>query len=102
MTVEKVPAGVRALLADDSPLLSPVARADDALYTAKVRAVLDAELVPAITRFAEFLENEYLPRAREKTALNVNPNGAACYPTLVRYFATVQYCLAAGGYRVRG
>ncbi|MFB3077289.1 MAG: DUF885 family protein, partial [Lysobacterales bacterium] len=37
-----------------------------------------------------FLENEYLPKAREEIAVSFNPDGAACYPALVRYFATIQ------------
>ena len=90
LTVEKVPSGVRALLADDSPLLNPAVRVQDPQYTTKIRAVFDAEAAPAIERFAHFLENEYLPQAREEIALSFNPDGAACYPALVRYFATIQ------------
>jgi uncharacterized protein (DUF885 family) len=89
VTVEKVPSAVRALLADDSPLLNPAVRVNDPRYTEKIHAVFDAEAVPAIERFAHFLENEYLPQAREDIALSYNPDGAACYPALIRYFATI-------------
>ena len=90
VTAEQVPASVRALLADDSPLLSPAVRVADPEYTARVRAVFDNEIAPAIERFAKFMEDEYLPKAREDIALSFNPNGADCYPTLVRYHATIQ------------
>lgn len=90
VTAEGVPAGVRALLADDSPLLSPALRVADPEYTTRVRAVFDNETAPAIERFAKFMEDEYLPKAREDIALSFNPNGAECYPTLVRFYATVQ------------
>lgn len=90
LTVEEVPSSVRALLADDSPLLNPAVRVNDPQYTAKIRAVFDTEAAPAIERFAHFLENEYLPQARKEIALSFNPDGAACYPALVRYFATIQ------------
>jgi uncharacterized protein (DUF885 family) len=90
VTAEGVPAGVRALLADDSPLLSPALRVADPEYTTRVRAVFDNETAPAIERFAKFMEDEYLLKAREDIALSFNPNGAECYPTLVRFYATVQ------------
>lgn len=90
VTAEGVPAGVRALLADDSPLLSPALRVADPEYTTRVRAVFDNETAPAIERFAKFMEDEYLFKAREDIALSFNPNGAECYPTLVRFYATVQ------------
>ncbi len=88
-TVEPVPAEVLALLEDNSPLLSPGVRSGDADYAARVRALFDAELAPAIQRFADFIRADYLPRARSDIALSANPDGAACYPALVRSFATI-------------
>lgn len=90
VTVEKVPEGIRALLAEDSPLLSPAVRVNDPDYTTKLWATFNNTTAPAINRFADFLENEYLPQAREEIALGANPNGDECYPALVRHFATVQ------------
>ena len=90
ITVEDVPAAVRELLADDSPLLSPGVRAGDTEYVASVRAVFDDEVAPAVERFAGFIENEYLPQTRRELALSFNTNGAECYPELVRYFATIK------------
>jgi uncharacterized protein (DUF885 family) len=90
VTVEKVPEGIRALLDEDSPLLSPAARVNDPDYTTKLWAAFNNTAAPAINRFADFLEDEYLPQAREEIALGANPNGNECYPALVRHFATVQ------------
>jgi uncharacterized protein (DUF885 family) len=90
LTVEVVPEQVRALRDDNSPFLGMGARADDEEFAAAVRKIFDSEIVPAINRFADFIENEYLENAREEIALSYNPNGAECYPTLVRSFATVQ------------
>ena len=50
----------------------------------------DDEIAPALHRFADYMEEDYLPQAREEIALTANPNGAECYPTLVRSFATIQ------------
>ena len=80
----------RALLTENSPFLSPAKRAGDAAFAQRVRAVFDAEVAPAVERFASFLQKEYVPQAREDISLSANPNGAACYPALVRYFSTLQ------------
>ena len=90
VTVEKVPAAIRGLLADDSPLLSPGIRAENPEFNAKVKDLFETELTPAIKRFADFIEFEYLPRARQELAVSFNPNGADCYPEAVRYYATIQ------------
>ncbi len=89
LTVVPAVAEVRALLADDSPLLSPGERAGDAEFKLQVRTLFDAEVAPAVEHFAHFLETEYLPQAREEIGLGFNPDGAACYPALVRYFSTI-------------
>jgi uncharacterized protein (DUF885 family) len=85
-----VPGAVRGLLADASPLLSPAVRAENPEYTARLRTVFEQVAAPAIERFAVFMEDEYLPRAREEIAISANPDGASCYPQLVRYFTTIQ------------
>lgn len=90
LTVVPAVSEVRALAGADSPLLSPGVRAGDSTFAAEVRALFDADIVPAVERFARFLETEYLPRAREDIALSFNPDGAACYPALVRYYATIE------------
>jgi len=80
----------RALLTDDSPLLSPGVRAGDPDFAAQLRSVFDREVVPAVERFAAFLENTYLDQARESIAISGNPNGEQCYPAAVRYFSTIE------------
>jgi uncharacterized protein (DUF885 family) len=44
---------------------------------------------PALGRYRAFLKNEYLPQARQSTAIRDLPNGEACYRTRVRQYATV-------------
>ncbi|MFC1797595.1 DUF885 family protein, partial [Pseudomonadota bacterium] len=89
LTVVPAVAEIRALLADDSPLLSPGLRSEDEVFREKVRAVFDDDVAPAVERFVQFLETEYLPQAREEIGLEFNPDGAECYPALVRYFVTI-------------
>lgn len=90
VTVEAVPGQVRALISDDSIFLNPGVRADDEEFSAAVRNIYDDEIVPAINRFADFIENSYLGNAREDIALSSNRDGSKCYPALIRSFATVQ------------
>jgi len=90
LTVAAVPEEVRALRDDNSPFLGMGSRADDEVFEGAVRTIFDAEIVPAIDRFADFVESEYLSRAREDIAISHNPDGAECYPHLVRSFATIQ------------
>jgi len=78
-----------ALLAEDSPLLSPGIRAEDPAFAARLREVFDREVAPTVERYAAFLEDIYLDRAREGIAVSGNPNGEQCYPAAVRYFATI-------------
>jgi len=90
VTVEVVPEQIRALISDESIFLSPASRADNEEFSAKVRAVYEAEIVPAINRFADFIEDVYLDQARKEIALSANQDGADCYPARVRSFVTMQ------------
>jgi uncharacterized protein (DUF885 family) len=80
----------RALLSEGSPLLSPGIRAGDSAFAARLRGTFDRTVVPAVQRYADFLEDTYLERARESIAVSGNPNGELCYSAAVRYFATIE------------
>lgn len=90
VTVAGVPDEARALLAEDTIFLSPTTRTEDAAFTAAASQIYAEEIAPAVLRFADFIENDYLPRARQDIALSENPNGEQCYPALVRSFATIR------------
>jgi uncharacterized protein (DUF885 family) len=90
LTVEAVPYEARALLDENNPFLGMGARSEDEVFQGSVQTIFDEEIAPAINRYADFIEGEYLDQAREEIAISHNPNGAECYPALVRSFATVQ------------
>jgi uncharacterized protein (DUF885 family) len=90
LTVAAVPGEVRALRDSNSPFLTIGARADDEVFEGEVQTIFDEDIVPAINRYAKFIEAEYLDKAREELAVTYNPDGAECYPALVRSFATIQ------------
>jgi uncharacterized protein (DUF885 family) len=90
VTMIRVSQEVRALVSDDSIFLSPATRAGNEDFAAAVNAVYQSQIVPAISRFADFMESDYVKLAREGIALSDNPDGAECYPALVRSFLTIQ------------
>jgi uncharacterized protein (DUF885 family) len=89
VTVEKVPQQVRSLSAEDSIFLDPATRTEDEEFRLAVGEIYTQEISPALLRYADFIENQYLMAASEELAISSNPNGDLCYPTLVRSFATI-------------
>lgn len=89
LTVVAVPDQVRALLQPDNPFLNLGKRSDDPLFQAAVQREYNQSIQPALNLFADFIETEYLPNAREDLAISSNPNGAQCYTALVRAFSTL-------------
>jgi uncharacterized protein (DUF885 family) len=81
--------GILATPVVRSPFYSPAQRDSTAAFRAALASVIEKELNPAIRRYRDFLQNEYLPKARETLGVTPNPNGAACYRATVRRFATV-------------
>ena len=52
-------------------------------------SVLEGEIIPAYRRLLAFMENEYVPGARETLGASAMPNGKAYYENLVRFFTTL-------------
>ncbi|MBL6894646.1 MAG: DUF885 domain-containing protein [Porticoccaceae bacterium] len=90
ITVEAVPSEVRMLLESNSPFLIMGERAEDEEFNNQVKEIFNDEIAPAIRRYAQFIENKYLKQARDNISISSNPDGAKCYPALVRSFSTIQ------------
>lgn len=71
-----------------SPFHSPAGRDPTPVFARELARVIREELNPAIRRYRDFLEKEYLPAAREALGVSANPDGAACYAAVLRGFAT--------------
>jgi uncharacterized protein (DUF885 family) len=67
----------------DSPFDSPSQRDKTPEFQKAFDALVADTINPAAARYADYLEKEYLPAAREATAVSANPNGAACYDASV-------------------
>jgi uncharacterized protein (DUF885 family) len=81
--------GLLAGPAADQPFLSPAVRDTDAEFGRAIRALFADRLKPAIQRYRDFLEREYLPAARDAIAVAANPDGAGCYAAAIRAYSTL-------------
>lgn len=94
ITLRDVPQQVRNQIFDkpsDSTLLRPFAKMPDSIPAAQqasmrqqAEAVYIGEIKPAYQRLLRFLEDDYLPGARESIALTALPDGEAWYAHNVR------------------
>ncbi|MFL5742657.1 MAG: DUF885 domain-containing protein [Flavisolibacter sp.] len=48
------------------------------------------QIIPSYKKLTDFLQNEYLPKARSTTGLGALPNGDAYYRFLIRYWTTTE------------
>jgi uncharacterized protein (DUF885 family) len=75
--------------APESPLLAPVRADKTPGFAQAFTALVNDQIAPAARRYADFLERDYLPAARETAAVAANRNGAACYEASIRAFSTL-------------
>ena len=73
----------------DSPFDSPSVRDKSPEFVRQFDLLVREQIVPAFTRYRDFLQKEYLPAARPAIAVSANPNGAACYDASVRYYSSL-------------
>jgi uncharacterized protein (DUF885 family) len=73
----------------ESPFDSPAVRDKTPEFVKQFDVLVRGQIVPAFTRYRDFLANEYLPAARDAIAVSANPNGAACYDASVRYHSSL-------------
>jgi len=73
----------------DSPFGSPAQRDTTPEFKTAFTALVSDQIQPAMMRYADFLEKEYLPAAREAIAVAAQPDGAKCYDASVLYFSSI-------------
>jgi uncharacterized protein (DUF885 family) len=81
--------GLLALATEDSPFYSPAARADDEDFATAVAELVETGIQPALQRARDYLQDEYLPVAREALSITAIPNGAECYEAKLRGYTTL-------------
>lgn len=73
----------------DSPFGTPAARDTSSEFKAAFTTLVAEKIQPAMSRYADFLEKEYLPAARDTIAVTSHPGGAKCYDASVLFFSSV-------------
>jgi len=89
VTVENVPTEAETLVDEQNPFLAMAGRVDDPDFKAAVEKTYEDTVRPALTRYVDFIRDEYLPAARESLAVTEHPDGENCYAALVRSFTTI-------------
>jgi uncharacterized protein (DUF885 family) len=74
---------------EKSPFAGLAARDSAPGFRDSVLAIVSREIIPATTRYRDFLVSEYIPKARTSIALTALPHGADCYRARVRTYTTV-------------
>jgi uncharacterized protein (DUF885 family) len=72
-----------------SPFNSPAQRDKTPEFDKAFEALVKDQINPALQRYRDFLQHEYLPAAREAIAVSAIPNGAACYEASVRFHSSL-------------
>jgi uncharacterized protein (DUF885 family) len=75
--------------ASDSPFLAPARNDKTPEFVKALGELTTNHIVPSARRYADFLEREYLPAAREAIAVASHPGGGVCYNAAVRAFSTL-------------
>ena len=73
---------------EKSPFAQLVERDSAPGFSDSVVAVIRGDILPAVARYRDFLQTEYIPRSRSSTALSALPKGADCYRARVRQYTT--------------
>ena len=74
---------------EKSPFFSPAQRSGDVVFQTAFRKLILEQINPGLRAYRDYLQKEYLPKAREGVALSDLPNGAACYKAFLRANTTL-------------
>lgn len=73
-----------------SMFYSPARRSGDAAFQNAFSQLITNLINPALKSYRDFLQTEYLPKARQGVAISDLPNGAACYQAYLRSSTTLE------------
>jgi uncharacterized protein (DUF885 family) len=81
--------GLLAMPVEESPFYSPAVRAGDDDFAASLREIVANGINPALQRARDYLQEDYLPVARETLSITAIPNGVDCYEAKLRSYTTI-------------
>lgn len=76
------------LESEESIFIAPIKKSSYQRYDAD--QIIQDDIKPAYTKLRDFLQNKYLPAAKEKVGISEVTDGKAYYEHLVRYFTTLE------------
>jgi uncharacterized protein (DUF885 family) len=85
--VNRVIRQLDALLAEPltvSSFFSPARRAEDPDFVLSWTVVVNSKIRPALVHYRNFLQDEYLPKARVTASIRANKGGAECYRAIIK------------------
>lgn len=91
--VEVVLKQIKLLLAspvEESPYFDMANRDNDPAFKESIRQLIVTVINPALTHYAAYLEQNYLPKAREAVGVSALPHGRACYQAKVKQETTLR------------
>jgi uncharacterized protein (DUF885 family) len=74
---------------EDTPFWRMAVHDADPQFDAALADLIAKGVQPALARYRDFLQNEYLLRARQVAGVSANPNGAACYAAALHKSTTL-------------
>jgi len=75
---------------ESHPFMGLAKRANDEKFEQEFMKLLQQQLIPAMKTYQEYLENEYIDKARIQLGIHVLPNGRACYMAQYRAYTTLK------------
>jgi uncharacterized protein (DUF885 family) len=72
----------------ESPFAAITRRDSTREFKSRLVQIVSDEITPALRRYRDFLTSEYLPKARQTTAITGLPQGEECYRARVRAYTT--------------
>ncbi|WP_367607642.1 DUF885 family protein [Legionella sp. W05-934-2] len=75
--------------ATNSPFATMAKRANDPQFESKMLYLIKNKINPELQKHITFLEQEYLPNARESIGVSALPNGQACYRARIKQETTL-------------
>lgn len=94
--IVKVAEGQQYATAEESPFFEPfthfpesIAPADRERLTARGRAAIEQDVIPAYRTLLAFFRDEYAPAARRTIGASALPKGEAYYAALVRFYTNL-------------
>ncbi len=74
---------------EESPYYDFAQRGGDKEFKIKVADLVQTKINPALQEYINFLEKNYLPKARKAIGVSANPSGMECYQAKIKHETTL-------------